>query len=83
MQRISEEAFSLNRKMEGKIENYLPNLKKLKEKYTESADNLEHYTKKFALLKKSVEKQTLTKISQDEHERYERVLISKCRTSKN
>lgn len=83
MQRIAEEAYSLNRKMESKIETYLPNFKKLKEKFTESADNLEHYRKKFALLKKNVEKQSLTKISQDEHERYERVSIKKRRISKN
>ena len=51
--------------MHKKIEGYAPNFKKLKEKYTESADNLEHYKQKVMLLKKNVEKQSLAKVSKD------------------
>ena len=55
----------LSGKMEKKIDNYLPGFKKLKEKYKDSADNLEHYRQKFSLLKKNVEKQSLAKVSKD------------------
>ena len=51
--------------MEKKIESYLPGFKKLKEKYKDSADDLEHYRQKFTLLKKNVEKQSLAKVSKD------------------
>lgn len=51
--------------MEAKAETYVPNFKKLKEKYTDCADTLEHYKQKVVLLRKNVEKQSLTKIKQD------------------
>jgi chromosome segregation ATPase len=72
-QKISEESIAFSKKMESKADSYAPNFKKLKEKYTECADTLEHYKQKVVLLRKNVEKQSLAKIKQDEHERYERV----------
>ena len=74
LQRISEECLCLSNKMQKKVDNYLPNFKKLKEKFKETADTLEHYKQKVSLLRKNVEKQSLTKVSKDEHERFERVL---------
>lgn len=63
--------------MEKKIETYFPNFKKIKEKYTDSADTLEHYKKKLNLLKKNVEKQSLAHLPQDEHIRLERVTTNR------
>jgi uncharacterized coiled-coil DUF342 family protein len=37
LQDVSEESLSLAKKMESKVESYVPNLKKVKEKYTECA----------------------------------------------
>jgi hypothetical protein len=54
LQDVSEESLSLSKKMESKVESYVPNLKKIKEKYTDCAETLEHYRKKVGLLQKSV-----------------------------
>ena len=67
MQKVSEECLLLSNKMQKKIDSNVSNFKKLKEKYTESADTLEHYKQKVSLLRKNVEKQSLTKISKDEY----------------
>lgn len=40
--------------MESKAESYLPNLKKIKEKYLECAEEYRHYKQKVELLKKGV-----------------------------
>ena len=73
MQKLAEESLSLSTKMESKVTNYGPQLKKLKQKYADCANTLEHYRQKVALLKKNVDKQNRMHISQDEHERFVRV----------
>lgn len=60
--------------MENRGESCEPSLKKIREKYEESAENLEHYKKKVSLLKNNMEKQSLVKITAEEYERVERVV---------
>lgn len=83
LQDVGEESLSLSKKMESKVETYIPNLKRIKEKYTECAETLEHYRRKLSLLQKNVDKQSLANIKQDEHERYERVQLSSFRIRKS
>ena len=64
LQTLEEESLTLSKKMRKKIENYLPNLTNIKEKYIEKAETFEHYKTKVGLLKKGVEKQSLANIKQ-------------------
>ena len=74
LQDLGEDCLSCAKKMERKVENYMPNMRAFKEKYTEKAENLEHYRTKVGLLRKGVEKQSRATVKQDEHERYQRVV---------